>query len=58
MPQHTDLIFVYELTKQALENIKNLEEKMKKHKHKHKNKKNTRKKYSKKKTKTRKKYNI
>tara|TARA_B110000444_G_scaffold206724_1_gene200372 strand:+ start:67 stop:231 length:165 start_codon:yes stop_codon:yes gene_type:complete len=54
MPHHTDLVFVYELTKQALENIKDLERKMKKHK----NKKTTRKKYSKKNTKTRKKYNI
>lgn len=51
MPHHTDLVFVYELTKQALENIKDLEKKMKKHK----NKKTTRKKYSKKNTKTRKK---
>ena len=29
MPQHTDLIFIYELTKKTLENIKDLEKSMK-----------------------------
>lgn len=53
MPQHTDLIFVYELTKQALENIKNLEEKMKNFENK-----NIMRKKTKKKRKTRKNYNI
>tara|TARA_B110001450_G_scaffold15451_1_gene14360 strand:+ start:685 stop:900 length:216 start_codon:yes stop_codon:yes gene_type:complete len=52
MPQHTDLIFVYELTNQALKNIKDLEEKMKIYEN------TTRKKITKKKRKTRKKYNI
>ena len=52
MPQHTDLIFIYELTNQALKNIKDLEEKMKIYEN------TTRKKITKKKRKTRKKYNI
>uniref|UniRef100_A0A6C0JCQ4 Uncharacterized protein n=1 Tax=viral metagenome TaxID=1070528 RepID=A0A6C0JCQ4_9ZZZZ len=29
MPTHTDLIYIYELTKKALENIKDLEKQMK-----------------------------
>jgi len=31
MSTHTDLIYVYELTRNALQNIKDLEEKMKKY---------------------------
>lgn len=31
MSTHTDLIYVYELTRDALQNIKDLEEKMKKY---------------------------
>ena len=31
MPNHTDLIYVYELTKDALQNIKDLEISMKKY---------------------------
>tara|TARA_B100002019_G_scaffold183181_1_gene158108 strand:+ start:364 stop:528 length:165 start_codon:yes stop_codon:yes gene_type:complete len=31
MSTHTDLVYVYELTKNALENIKDLERKMKKY---------------------------
>ena len=34
MPTHTDLIYVYELTKNALQNIKDLETKMKKYENK------------------------
>ena len=42
MSSHTDLIYVYELTKDALDNIKDLERKMRKYDHK---KKKTRKRY-------------
>ena len=53
MTSHTDLIYVYELTKNALDNIKDLERKMRKYDHK---KKKTRKRYGgKKRKKTRKK---
>jgi len=52
MSAHTDLIYVYELTKNALENIKDLEKNMKIY-----GKKNmTRKKHTRKKRKIRKKY--
>jgi hypothetical protein len=53
MHTHTDLIFVYELTKRSLENIKHLEKSMKLFE-----KQIMRKKNSNKKRKTRKKYNI
>jgi hypothetical protein len=51
MPQHTDLIFIYELTKKTLENIKDLEKSMKIYG----KKKMTRKKHTRKKGKIRKK---
>ena len=57
MHTHTDLIFVYELTKRSLENIKHLEKSMKLFEKQITRKKNSNKK-SNKKSKTRKKYNI
>ena len=52
MPTHTDLIYVYELTKNALQNIKDLETKM--NKYENKRLKKTRRNYKGRKKKTRK----